>query len=190
MAILLFLTIIIILVLITIIFRLLHKNRKLLNCIKENEEYKILRILAFTDALTGIYNRAAYNRHILDINKSDIADGLGIMLFDVDDFKMINDTKGHLAGDEVLKLVAQTLTLVFPQPKNNVYRMGGDEFAVISKGITEDGLIESLIKLREALGKVSDIRLSSGYSIVKENINSSFRYADEMMYADKYSKKK
>ena len=190
MAILLILTIIIILLLIIIIFRLSYKNKKLSIYINDNKDDESLRMLAFTDALTGIYNRTAYNKHVSDISESNIVSGLGIILFDVDDFKMINDTQGHLAGDAALKLVAETLTLVFPHPQNSVYRIGGDEFAVISRNISEDELIESLIILRQTLEKESDIRLSSGYSMVKKNISLSFKYADEMLYADKFSKKK
>ncbi len=188
---LLVLAIIIILLLLTVIFRLIHKNHKLsINIDEKEEDDEVLRALAFTDALTGVYNRTAYNKHVSEISKSDIAEGVGITLFDVDDFKVINDSKGHLAGDATLKLVAKALRTVFLGPRNYIYRIGGDEFAVISKNTSEDRLIESLICVRRILEKQSDIRVSGGYSMIKESINSSFRYADEMLYADKFSRKK
>lgn len=180
-----FLAALIILLLISIILILIW-NYKLSCRIRENE---LLQTLAYTDALTGVYNRMAYNSHILELNSIDDLEYVGIILFDIDNFKIINDSKGHMAGDAVLKMVAKTLKKVFPAPENNVYRIGGDEFAVISKNITETQLIELLIKLRKNLKKESDIRLSNGYSITKGNINMAFKYADEMLYADKNSKK-
>ena len=181
--------ILIILLLITAILKLLYMNRKISVELKNNTETKILKTLAFTDALTGIYNRTAYNMRISELNKLNLTQEYKILLLDIDDFKKINDTKGHLAGDEVLKFVANALTVIFTPPKNAVYRIGGDEFAVICKDTTESELIDSMISLRKKLENESDIRLSNGYSSIKENVESAIKYADEMLYADKFSKK-
>lgn len=186
---LLVLALLIILLLIIAILRLLYINYTISAKLKNSKDTKKLRTLAFTDTLTGIYNRNAYNMHISDFKRSEIYHVMGIILFDIDNFKEINDTKGHLAGDDTLKFFANTLMRVFPSPKNNVYRIGGDEFAVISRNTNETEIIESLINLRKILEKESDIRLSNGYSIINGNIKSAFKYADEMLYADKFSKK-
>ena len=110
------------------------------------------------------------------------------MLFDVDDFKMVNDTYGHTVGDVVLKKVAEALLVVFPKPCCRVFRIGGDEFAVLSEDVTEKEIIRRLMFLRKKLDDMN-ISLSKGYSIIKDNPEKSFRYADEMLYADKLSKK-
>lgn len=189
MKILLVLAIFIILLLSITVLRLLHKNHKLAGQIENDAEVKRWHTLAFTDSLTGLYNRAAYSNHILEIDALDATDGFAIMVFDIDDFKRINDTKGHLAGDEALKLVAKVLVQVFSLPRHRVYRIGGDEFAVIAKDTTENEIINSLMTLKTALEKDGDIRLSKGYSIIKKNVKSAFKDADEMLYADKASKK-
>lgn len=189
MTVLLVLALLIILLLIVAIVRLLYINYKISLILKTNKETKKLRTLAYTDALTGVYNRNAYNMHISEFKRLEINHTMGIILFDVDNFKCINDSKGHLAGDDVLIYVANSLKRVFPNPKNNVYRIGGDEFAVISRNTNETEIIDSLIVLRKILEKESDIRLSNGYSIITGNIKSAFKYADEMLYADKFSKK-
>ena len=78
------------------------------------------------DALTGLYNRSAYNfmRHDLDMSHN------ALLLVDVDKFKGINDTFGHDVGDLVLKRVAEVLKYSF-RATDLVFRLGGDEFVVI-----------------------------------------------------------
>ncbi len=100
---------------------------------------------------------------------------------------MINDTKGHPAGDEVLKKVAKILLEVFPKPKFKVFRIGGDEFAVLSKNISEKEIIKSLLEVRKKL-TCENIGVSSGYSIINGNFDEAIKYADEMLYADKLLK--
>ena len=146
--------------------------------------------LAITDSLTGLYNRYAYDIQINKIKVRKSKNLYGIILFDVDDFKKINDTKGHLMGDKVLKMVSQSLLKIFPQPRYKVFRIGGDEFSVISKGASEKDIIKRLLLLRELLENDRNISLSKGYALVDNNIDEAFKSADEMLYADKLSKKK
>ena len=174
------------LVVVILLLKILSLKKQVKDLGREN----FWHTLAITDDLTGIYNRTAYSNQIAELEKSDKVKGLGIILFDIDDFKAINDNKGHLAGDEVLKFVAEALVRVFPSPKCEVYRIGGDEFAVITRKTTEQQIIQLLIKFRDVLDKHGDIRLSNGYSVVEDDVRSSFKNADEMLYADKASKKK
>lgn len=78
------------------------------------------------DALTGLYNRSAYDfmRHDLDMSRN------ALLLVDVDKFKGVNDTYGHDVGDLVLKRVAEVLKYSF-RSTDLVFRLGGDEFVVI-----------------------------------------------------------
>ena len=82
------------------------------------------------DALTGLYNRSAYNfmRNDLDMSRN------ALLLVDVDRFKGINDTYGHDVGDLVLKHVAEVLTYSF-RSTDLVFRLGGDEFVVIMTNV-------------------------------------------------------
>ncbi len=169
--------------------RLVRVNRSLLAKIKNNEETRRLEALAFTDALTGIANRTAYAAHIDKLEKEKTRKELGIVLFDVDNFKEINDTKGHLTGDAVLKMVADALTRAFLPPHHTVYRIGGDEFAVISKDVAEEEMIEGMLAVRKILENEGDTRLSGGYATIRGDINIAFCAADEMLYADKFSRK-
>ena len=82
------------------------------------------------DALTGLYNRSAYDfmRHDLDMSRN------ALLLVDVDKFKGINDTYGHDVGDLVLKRVAEVLKYSF-RSTDLVFRLGGDEFVVIMSNV-------------------------------------------------------
>ena len=82
------------------------------------------------DALTGLYNRSAYDfmRHDLDMSRN------ALLLVDVDRFKGINDTYGHDVGDLVLKRVADVLKYSF-RSTDLVFRLGGDEFVVIMTNV-------------------------------------------------------
>lgn len=181
---------ILIIVLLTIeLIRLLYKNHKLTVQIQDHDMENFWHRLALTDELTGLYNRTAYSEHIEELEKSRTFDHLGIVLFDVDNFKMINDEKGHLEGDEILKFVAKSIKSVFQSPIHHVYRIGGDEFAVISRNTSERKIIELLIMLRKVMGENSDIRLSNGYSVIQGDVKAAFKNADEMLYADKASRK-
>ena len=82
------------------------------------------------DALTGLYNRSAYDfmRHDLDMSRN------ALLLVDVDKFKSVNDTYGHDVGDLVLKRVAEVLKYSF-RSTDLVFRLGGDEFVVIMSNV-------------------------------------------------------
>ena len=91
-----------------------------------------LRRNADTDALTALSNRAAYDRALEAAIARSVEDAtpLGLVLIDLDGFKLINDTMGHLAGDEVLRIVGQRLRSEWLND-SFVARLGGDEFGVI-----------------------------------------------------------
>ena len=179
---------IIVIILSVFIFYLLIKNYQLYKKLKYVDEANMWHRLAMTDGLTGIYNRNAYDLQIAEIIKNENIKTKSIILFDVDDFKMINDTKGHLEGDKVLKGVAKILLEIFPEPKYLVFRIGGDEFSVLSCNVSENEIIKRLILLKKRLELGGEIRLSKGYSIIENNPEEAFRNADEMLYADKASK--
>ena len=171
---------------------LIYEKTKLIKQKKLLSDLEMWHKIAVTDDLTGIYNRAAYSRHIGKLKNKLTSNNFSfaIVIFDIDNFKAINDTYGHLEGDRVLQLCSKMLCNIFTHPDYTVYRIGGDEFAVILQNITENDLINLLIKIREQEKKDLGFKLSKGYSFWDKNCDFSdvFKYADEMLYADKASK--
>ena len=94
---------------------------------------------AFHDSLTGLANRALFRDrvdHALQ-HGTRVPERIGVLFIDLDDFKTINDTQGHAAGDRVLQQVAATL-LNATRGCDTVCRLGGDEFAVLLERVNQD----------------------------------------------------
>jgi diguanylate cyclase (GGDEF)-like protein/PAS domain S-box-containing protein len=93
------------------------------------------------DALTGLSNRAAFDQALeLALARAERLDGpVSLLLIDLDGFKQVNDTLGHLAGDEVLRTVAARLSTA-SRKGDVVARLGGDEFACLTLGNTDAAL--------------------------------------------------
>ena len=157
--------------------------------IKYVDEANMWHRLAITDSLTELYNRYAFDNQIKKIKEENAHNAYGIILFDVDNFKNINDAEGHFEGDKILQMVSQRLLEFFPKPQYKVFRIGGDEFSVITEGVTEKDIIQRLLMVREKLENSNNIYLSKGYSLVDDDVDQAFKNADEMLYADKLSKK-
>lgn len=96
-----------------------------------------LRRAAQTDALTGLWNVGGGKEHIQKIlagQKEEEINGNAMFLMDVDNFKSVNDTMGHMVGDETLKQLAQVLKNSF-EKEDVVFRLGGDEFAAFVRNM-------------------------------------------------------
>ncbi len=176
-------------VLTVIIFGLLillwNKEKTIKKQKEELKEQKLWHKLALTDSLTQIPNRMAYSNDLKALDKERFI----LVIFDIDNFKTINDTSGHLTGDRMLKSCAQMLCDVFADKQGKVYRIGGDEFAVILKDTTEKELIDIFMEIRKR-EKFSEFKVSKGYAIAngKKDVLTVFKHADEMLYADKANK--
>ena len=92
---------------------------------------------ALRDPLTHLPNKPAFNGELesLVTNTSPPAEPLAILFLDIDQFKQVNDSYGHLAGDEVLRQLGGLLTVICPARR--VFRWGGDEFTVLTTGNKE-----------------------------------------------------
>ena len=131
--------------------------------------------LSRVDALTKLANRRVFERRLVE--KSEVArDGDtaynlgGLILADVDNFKMINSSGGHKAGDEVLRMIAAVLEGAVGS-EGTVCRIGGDEFAVVVEGGDAASLMRTAAKARAAIGAVDwnvlcepTVTLSMGYA--------------------------
>jgi diguanylate cyclase (GGDEF)-like protein len=111
----------------------------------------ILKSQALIDPLTGLANRRALYSQI---ENSPLAEekpvGYAVMLLDIDHFKVINDTYGHLVGDQVLIHCAKILTAAI-RPQDLISRYGGEEFCVVAKGITKTQAIHLSERLCNSL---------------------------------------
>jgi diguanylate cyclase (GGDEF)-like protein len=112
-----------------------------------------LRHQAYHDALTGLPNRALFAEHVARALASADETGPPAVLFlDLDDFKMINDSFGHLAGDTLLVEVADRVASCV-RPLDVPARLGGDEFAVLARGAREEDAERLAERLVHALGE-------------------------------------
>ncbi|MDC6178209.1 putative bifunctional diguanylate cyclase/phosphodiesterase [Ralstonia solanacearum] len=123
---------------------------------KEVEAENRIRQLAHYDTLTGLANRTNF-REQLDARLEVPGARLGLLYIDLDGFKLVNDTKGHRAGDALLERVAQRLRAVCDCPGVAIARLGGDEFAVLVPHDDADRAAALAAELIEALGVPSPL---------------------------------
>lgn len=171
---------------INIEFEIFNGRRKQLELKKKNEKLKQKSML---DNLTKIYNRAGFSENIINMLEQAKIKGsrLGICIIDVDDFKNINDSYGHLMGDKCLKKVAGILSKAFLTDAA-VCRYGGDEFVVITLDYSDEEL-ENILKNIMKKKTLKPVTLSIGAVNCIPNSDSTdvdYLYtADKLLYAVK-----
>ena len=158
--------------------------------LKDNrEKTEALSYAATHDALTGLLNRAEFDR----LYKEAKEEKVGIMVADVDHFKQFNDEFGHRTGDKVLKAVAVKLTEHFRE-EDRVCRIGGDEFCVIMPGLSQEKAETATERIRlinhelqECSEDLPPITISAGFAFWdRPNPGGSiFRDADNTLLAVK-----
>ncbi len=154
---------------------------------------KELKELALTDKLTGISNRQSFeidsnNLISNSLKKSEI---FSLMMFDIDNFKNVNDTYGHHTGDLVIKEVV-SVTKNRLNKNHKTYRWGGDEFIVLleNEGIRESYTISELLRKDIEKNKfLSELKVTVSMGVVEymqENeIDGLLKKVDELMYRSK-----
>ncbi|MDE7259512.1 MAG: sensor domain-containing diguanylate cyclase, partial [Lachnospiraceae bacterium] len=113
--------------------------------IRNNEKKKELEDKADTDLLTGLTNKLATERKIKDFMSQNPNSQSMLFILDVDNFKKINDTMGHAFGDEVLRSLGQQIGAIF-RATDIIGRIGGDEFMIFLKGVSDDESIRKEAK--------------------------------------------
>lgn len=138
------------------------------------------------DELTGLYNRRAYEDDIEALKKGDIPDNIVFISMDVNELKIVNDTWGHTAGDEMLVGAAECMKKCLGM-YGNIYRTGGDEFNAIIYA-TQNQLKSIITDFEETVERwkgelVDHVAVSSGYAKKSDMLNPTF--SDLLILAEK-----
>lgn len=145
------------------------------------------RIMAETDALTGIANRRKLLEQLNTLLGTRGDQPAHFVMLDVDDFKGINDRLGHQGGDEALIVLAQEMRSLHPALA--IGRLGGEEFGILADGLEATRLGELLARLRTALARREHHPLTFSAGAVRlqreESLSDLLRRADEALYRAK-----
>jgi diguanylate cyclase (GGDEF)-like protein/PAS domain S-box-containing protein len=154
-----------------------------------------LRYLGTHDALTGIFNRAFFETELARLEHSREFP-ISIIVADLDDMKWTNDTRGHAAGDELLKATARILQSSF-RASDILARIGGDEFAVLLPSTNAVIAARILNRVREKITEhntaqpawVIQLSLGVATATAATKLSETFKQADARMYEDKRVRK-
>lgn len=163
-----------------------------------DQKNKALWEQAHHDALTGVFNRRAFDDQWQNLNDllSEQRVDVSFLLFDIDLFKSINDTHGHQVGDEVIKAVSKCITIALRKGEH-VFRLGGDEFATFLIDTTAEAAVEIAQRCLDEIstfqfadiGMTEPVRVSIGISQARGGDINAFQdlhwQADAAMYAAK-----
>lgn len=172
-----------------------HKAQKI------SQQAKKFEKAAMRDGLTGLFSRGAFDLKFREA-VHECKEGhksFALIMFDVDKFKSINDTLGHIAGDKVLKKVAECLGETF-RKDDVIARYGGDEFVALIWGVTEEMAKERVLAFKKSLRKrhfVShkageiNLTVSAGISVFMDGdtAESVIERADKAMYSAKQQRR-
>lgn len=149
-------------------------------------------LLSRTDSLTGLPNRRAF----LEKAEATPAAAMVLIIADIDRFKRINDTHGHLAGDEVLRSVSRMLAEE-TAPLGFLGRVGGEEFAIVTSDVPAEMIVERLMSLLRRVedtsiiipGGVVSVTISAGVALRTPELsfNDLYAEADRALYDAKSS---
>ena len=155
---------------------------------KKREEHLVQ--ISLTDELTKLYNRRSFDEDIEQYKKQPLDDNFALFSVDLNRLKYANDSKGHAAGDELIKGSASCLVSAVGN-SGKVYRTGGDEFTLI---VFTDDAATMKKRIEEAAAAwhgemISSLTMSVGYAAHKDYPNDSIedleKVADSMMYEAK-----
>jgi two-component system CheB/CheR fusion protein len=164
---------------------------------KARESQQRIEYLATHDELTGLPNRALFNDrlHLALARVERSRESIGVVFIDLDNFKVVNDTLGHVTGDKLLKQAAQCGLLDCVRSEDTVARLGGDEFVVLLETadrreatLTAERLLSALSASYHFDEHECFISASIGLSMFPEDAadaNALMRNADSAMYRAK-----
>ena len=163
--------------------------------IEKNNQLNDMLYKASHDALTGLFNRGSIERSIIEYCE-DGGNDWHLIMFDLDDFKKINDSSGHIEGDQILKAVSRILTEYVKEiPDAIAGRWGGEEFMIFIKGYRDDAVKEMAnelrLKVKNECKPDGSITISGGVTGHKfeEDVIDTITRVDELLYQAKNSGK-
>ena len=150
-------------------------------CLRTSLALEELRERAATDPLTGLGHHATFHEALARARGR--RDDIAVLLVDLDGFKEVNDSRGHQAGDRVLRVTAAALSSTLRRG-DELFRIGGDEFAAIVRVAREDEAIEAGNRLRDAVAALGSITVSIGVAMPRpgEPDTALLARADEALY--------
>lgn len=145
--------------------------------------YLLLNIQGYSlDPLTGIYNRIKYNKMLAKVSQGT---GCTIALIDINNFKELNDTQGHAAGDQCL-IHFSALLCQYTGQYGTVYRIGGDEFVVLSTKLSEEDFsIRIAVMQKDILKENISFSYGTAAYLPGEDLEETIKLADHRMYQNK-----
>lgn len=156
-----------------------------------DEHLQAQQVQITTDALTGLLSRRAYNDSLLVYDAAgSVPEGLAAFAIDINGLKQVNDTLGHMAGDEVIRGAAECIDAVFGE-SGQCFRTGGDEFVVLADDMNRTSADVALSRLtrqtRAWSGKlVKEVCLAAGFALAADHPGLSVEklvgMADQAMY--------
>jgi len=160
----------------------------------QEAENRVYKKLAYSDMMTGIANRTAFEGVMSEYREAPWKEETILLVADVNRLKYINDNYGHAKGDAALVQIAELMKQQF-KDGCLCFRTGGDEFCVISRGITEKKFAQMCHKFSAKVNEIEfaeDFRISvsCGYSAADETgIDECYKRADAIMYEAKAASK-
>ncbi|WP_303869103.1 HD domain-containing phosphohydrolase [Acetobacterium wieringae] len=161
---------------------------------EKKEKQEKIEYLSFHDHLTGLYNRRYFDEELKRLNTPRNLP-LSLLIFDVNGLKLTNDAFGHIAGDRLLKKVAQTMQTV-SRSDDIIARIGGDEFVILLPQTEIREAKELAKRINTALShehlEAGQISISSGWAVKTtgdEEITEVFKAAENKMYQFKISER-
>ncbi len=153
---------------------------------KYEQENSKLNIAVNKDPLTNCNNRYAFENMKKQLNKDE---NYSLILYDLDKFKEINDNYGHAFGDEVIKAFGHILNSV-DNDKISSYRIGGDEFIIIAKDLSENDVLELIdtISMQVEKNMVKGVKYSATFGYSSNNnldFDQVYEIADKSLYENK-----
>lgn len=162
-----------------------------------NDQKKQFERTSYIDPLTNIYNRRYFDENAKDMVKCAAHHQLALLMIDLDHFKSINDSNGHLFGDDALTITATTLQQFFQPYESIVARFGGDEFIVLIQLKQEESISTIAQHLYDTLTSLAltvndaivQLEFSIGVSTNEDGpitrVEQLIHYADEALYTSK-----
>lgn len=172
---------------------------KTINAVKLGVQTEFVSQLAYKDGLTRIGNRTAFEEHLIELEKvKDAIPAVGIVMFDVNDLKYVNDNLGHHEGDGLLLESAALIKDSFVEVNGECFRIGGDEFVVLLSGDEVKERCEAgIATFKEAMKGYNSqpnpefrISIADGYAIYDKTqegkkLMDIYQMADMQMYENK-----